>query len=121
MKGMVKKGGLIVVGEPFWLIEPSKEYLEVEGVKRDDFGTHHDNVKVGEDEGLTCLYTLVSSYDDWDHYETLQWWAVNEYVRAHPDDPDIRELVKRKTREEDIYLQGGRETMGWALYVFRKE
>ena len=121
LKGMVKKEGLIVVGEPFWLLEPSKEYLEVEGVKKDDFSTHRDNVRVGEDEGLTCLYTLMSNYDDWDHYETLQWWAVNEYVRAHPDDPDIRELVERKTREKDIYLQGGRKTMGWAIYVFRKE
>jgi SAM-dependent methyltransferase len=120
LKGMVKNGGLIVVGEPFWLLEPSKEYLEVEGIKRDDFGTHRNNIRVGESEGLSCLYTLVSDHDDWDHYETLQWWAVDEYVRAHPDDPDIRELVKRKRREKQIYLQGGRETMGWAIYVFRK-
>jgi SAM-dependent methyltransferase len=121
LKAMVKKGGLIVVGEPFWLMEPREEYLEIEGIKRGDFGTHSDNVRVGEDEGLTCLYTLVSSYDDWDHYETLQWWAVDEYIRTHPEDPDIYELVERKTREKDIYLHGGRETMGWALYVFRKE
>ena len=121
LKSMVKKGGLIVVGEPFWLKEPSQEYLAIEGIKRDDFDTHRNNVRVGEDEGLTCLYTLVSNYDDWDHYETLQWWAVDEYVRTHPDDPDIRELVERKTREKDIYLQGGGETMGWAVYVFRKK
>ncbi|NLD67103.1 MAG: class I SAM-dependent methyltransferase [Crenarchaeota archaeon] len=119
LKGMVKKGGLIVVGEPFWLKEPSKEYLEVEGIKKEDFGSHYDNVKVGENEGLTCLYTLVSNFDDWDHYETLQWWAVDEYFRAHPDDPDMREIVERKTREKKLYLQGGRETMGWAVYVFR--
>ena len=121
LKGMVKNGGLIVVGEPFWLMEPSQEYLAAEGTKRDDFGTHRDNVRVGEDEGLTCLYTLVSGYDDWDHYETLQWWAVDEYVRAHPDDQDLHELVERKTREKNLYLQAGRETMGWAVYVFRKE
>ena len=76
---------------------------------------------MGENEGLSCLYTLVSNYDDWDHYETLQWWAVDEYARAHPDDPDIRELVERKMREKHIYLQEGRETMGWAIYVFRKK
>ena len=118
---MVKKGGLIVVGEPYWLMEPSQKYLEVERIKKDDYGTHHGNVEVGEDEGLTCLYTLVSGYDDWDHYETLQWWAVDEYIRAHPDDPDIHELVERKTREKSLYLKEGRVTMGWAIYVFRKE
>ncbi|MEJ5293231.1 MAG: class I SAM-dependent methyltransferase [Candidatus Methanosuratincola sp.] len=120
LKGMVKEGRLIVVGEPFWSREPSQEYLEAAGIKKDDFGRHCDNVKVGEDEGLTCLYTLVSGYDDWDHYETLQWWSIDEYIRAHPDDPDIHELVERKKREKNLYLQRGRETMGWAVYVFRK-
>lgn len=121
LKKMVKNLGLIVVGEPFWLMEPSKEYLGAEGIKRDDFGTHQNNVTVGENEGLSCLYTLVSNFDDWDHYETLQWWAVDDYVRTHPDDPDIQELMERKKREKHTYLQGGRETMGWAIYVFRKE
>jgi SAM-dependent methyltransferase len=121
LKGMVKNGGLIVVGEPFWLNEPSKEYLEVEGIKKDTFGTHQNNVKVGENEGLNCLYTLVSNPDDWDHYETLQWWAVDDYVRANPDDPDNQELVKQKTHEKHIYLQEGRKTTGWAIYVFRKK
>ena len=121
LKKMVKNGGLIVLGEPFWLKEPSKEYLEVEGTTKDTFGTHQNNVKVGENEGLSCLYTLVSNQDDWDQYETLQWWAVDDYVRANPDDPDIPELLKQKTREKNIYLQEGRETTGWAIYVFRKQ
>ena len=121
LKKMVKNGGLIVVGEPFWLKEPSNEYLEVEGINKDTLGTHQNNVRVGENEGLSCLYTLVSNQDDWDHYETLQWWAVDDYVRTHPDDPDNRELVKTKTREKQIYLQEGRETTGWAIYVFRKQ
>ncbi len=75
---------------------------------------------MGEDEGLTSLYMLMSDCDDWDHYETLQWWAIDEYVRAHPDDPDINELVSRKTREKNHYLQRGRVTMGWAVCVFKK-
>ena len=70
--------------------------------------SYYGNVKVGEDEGLICLYTLVSGYDDWDHYETLQWWAIDEYIRVHPDDPDVHELVERKTREKNLYLLRGR-------------
>lgn len=120
LKEMVKKDGLVVLGEPFWLEEPSAEYLKAEGMKRDDFGSHRGNVRVGEEEGLTCLYTLVSSHDDWDHYETLQWWAVDTYARANPDDTDVQEIVARKKREKESYLRWGRETMGWAIYVFRK-
>jgi SAM-dependent methyltransferase len=117
---MVRRGGLVAVGEPFWLHEPSEAYLQAGGMKREDYGAHRDNVRIGEAEGLTCLYTLVSNHDDWDHYETLQWWAVDAYVRAHPDDPDVPELVKRTTHAKEVYLRWGRDTMGWAIYVFRK-
>ena len=120
LKNMTKPTGMIMVGEPYWVKEPSEEYLLADKAQRDDFGSHDENVQAGEAEGLTCLYTLVSNHDDWDHYESLQWWASNEYVRNHPDDPDVPELLERKKREKEIYLRWGRETLGWAIYLFRK-
>ena len=119
LKRMVKADGLILVGEPYWLKTPSDEYLTSEGITQEDFDSHWGNVQVGEAEGLTCLYTLLSNSDDWDHYETLQWWAADDYARSHPDDPDVHEVNDRKQREKAIYLRGGRETMGWAIYIFR--
>ena len=112
--------GLIAVGEPFWLLDPSEEYLKTEGIRKEEFGTHSDNVKVGEEEGLVCLYTLVSNHDDWDHYETYQWWAVDDYVRTHPDDPDNLELLEKTRVGKESYLRWGRDTVGWAIYIFRK-
>ena len=35
---MVKPGGWVIVGEPYWLQEPSEDYLEASGVAREDFG-----------------------------------------------------------------------------------
>ena len=92
-------------------------------LKKEQFGTHYDNVKLGEEEGLICLYTIVSNHDDWDHYETLQWWAVDDYVRANPDDsdnPELLELLERTRTGKESYLRWGRDTIGWAVYVFRK-
>lgn len=120
LKKMTKSGGLIIVGEPFLLKKPSEEYLKAAEIKREELGTHHDNAKVGEEEGLTCIYTLVSNHDDWNHYETLQWWAVDEHVRANPEDQDTPELLERKRREKETYLRWGKETLGWAIYVFRR-
>ena len=120
LKVMTKPDGLIMVGEPYWLKEPSEEYLRADKIRKEDFGSHYENVHSGEAEGLTCIYTLVSNYDDWDLYETLQWWAAIEYARNHPDDPDVPELLERKKREKEIYLRWGRETLGWAIYLFRK-
>ena len=120
LKTMAKPDALILVGEPFWLKEPDDAYLAAENLTRDMFGTHYDNVLVGEDEGLSPLYTMVSNQDDWDRYETLQWYAAERYARDNPDDPDVSEMLTRVARGRTNYLRWGRDTLGWALYMFRK-
>jgi len=120
LKKMTKPSGLVVVGEAFWRNDPDEEYLKASGTKREDFETHRDNVKVAEEEGLTCIYTMVSNRDDWDHYESLKWWNVEDYVRKNPDDEDIQELLERTRKEKDTYLRWERETLGWAIYVLQR-
>lgn len=120
LSGMVVPGGWVVVGEPYWLREPSREYLATSGLTRDDFGTHSGNVEVGERRGLELVHTFVSSNDDWDQYEGLQWYATAEYARSHPDDPDLPELLERVAKAKMVYLFWGRDTVGWSMYVFRR-
>ncbi len=116
---IVKPGGWVVVGEPYWLQEPSEDYLKAEGVARADFGSHFANAEAGERRGLDLVHTIVSSKDDWDNYEGLQWYATAEYARAHPDDPDLAEVVERVEKARATYLRWGRDTIGWAIYMFR--
>ncbi len=119
LKRMVRPGGLVIVGEPFWLKEPDTEYLKAIGMTRDSSRSHEENVYQGEEIGLSCLYTLVSNKDDWDHYETLQWWAVDNYIQSHRDDPDNQELLEKTKIEKRLYLRWGRDTFNWAVYIFR--
>ena len=119
LKTMTKPDALILVGEPFWLKEPDDAYLGAENLTRDMFGTHHENVLIGEDEGLFPLYTMVSNQDDWDRYETLQWYAANKYAGDNPDDRDVSEILTRVARSRTNYLRWGRDTLGWAMYLFR--
>jgi SAM-dependent methyltransferase len=117
---MTVPGGWVVAGEPYWRKEPSADYLATSGESRDMFGTHEENVATGEALGLTLAYTIVSSTDDWDVYEGLQWFAVDAYAREHPDDPDLAEVVERIAKGRDVFLRWGRETLGWAIYAFRR-
>lgn len=119
LASMVVPGGWVIVGEPYWLQEPPEEYLQVLGQGKEVFGTHAGNVEVAEQRGLDLVHTLVSNKDDWDRYEGLQWYAAAEYARWHPDDPDVPELVGRVAREKAAFLRWGRDTLGWAIYVFR--
>ena len=120
LSAMVEPGGWVVVGEPYWLREPPEDYLEASGVARDDFETHSGNVEAGEQQGLELVHTLVSNQDDWDKYEGLQWYSTAEYARSHPDDQDLPELLERVGKQKAAYLRWGRDTLGWAIYVFRR-
>lgn len=120
LKGMTKPGGIIVAGEPYWLKEPSAEYLKADEMKRETFHTHMENVLMGDEFGLTCGYTLASDHEDWDHYEALHWWSASEYVDSNLDDPDNPEILENARKYREIYLRWGRDTMGWCLYVYRK-
>ena len=117
---MTEPGGWVIEGEPYWLREPSEGYLGASGETREGFGTHLSNVEAGERRGLELVHTFVSSQDDWDGYEGLQWYATAEYARAHPEDPDLAELVERVAKGKATYLRWGRDTVGWAIYVFRR-
>jgi SAM-dependent methyltransferase len=119
LSGMVAPGGWVIVGEPYWLQQPSEEYLAASGASRNGFGTHFGNAEAGELRGLELVHTFVSSKDDWDNYEGLQWYAAAEYARCHPDDPDLPELLERVAKGKAVYLRWGRDTVGWAIYVFR--
>ena len=120
LAGMTKPSGFVMVGEPFWRKTPPQEYLKSQELSADSFYTHHGNVATGESEGLRTVYTLVSSEEDWDRYESLHWYAAAEYALAKPGDPDLEELSASVLKERESYLRWGREILGWAIYLFRK-
>ena len=117
---MTRPLGLVMAGEPFWRKDPPQEYLDAAGLSRNSFSTHYDNAASGESQGLALVYTLVSNEDDWDRYEALHWYAANQYALSNPQDPDLEDLLARNSRERESYLRYGRETLGWAIYLFRK-
>ncbi|MDH3684927.1 MAG: class I SAM-dependent methyltransferase [Myxococcales bacterium] len=116
----VPAGGLVALGEPFWRGEPSPEHLAAAGYTREQFGSHEENCGAGSEAGLTLLHAIVANDDDWDRYEGLQWLSAERYARAHPDDPDVPELLEQVYKARDLYLRWGRDELGWAVYLFSK-
>ncbi len=116
-----KPGGMVVVGEPFWRSAPSLHHLEAAQLTASSFSTHLGNAQTGLEMGLGLLHTIVSSEDDWDRYEGYQWYAAEKYSIRNPTDPDVPELMENMRKTRNHYLQWGRDEIGWAIYLFRKD
>jgi hypothetical protein len=120
MSNFASPGGFVLLGEPFWRRVPSEAHREATGLQPDSFDTHAGNLRAGEERGLTPLHSIVSSEDDWDHYEGRQWYATERYAAENPDDPDVPELLAAMRKNREQYLSWGRDELGWAIYLFRK-
>lgn len=120
LASFVRPGGYILMGDGYWKQEPAPAYLEAMEASRAEQLTHAENVAAGIELGLTPLYASVSSDDEWDRYEWLHLRNIELYAREMPDDPDVPALLERIRSWRDIYLRWGRDTLGFALYLFQK-
>jgi SAM-dependent methyltransferase len=121
LQRQTRRGGWVIAGEPYWIQKPPQAYLEALGESEETYASHAGNAEIGEALGLKLRYTIVSSHDDWDRYEGLQWNAAQRYASEHPDDPDCAEVLNRVESSKWSYLRWGRETLGWAMYIFENE
>lgn len=120
LRQVIKPGGLLLIGEGYWKITPAPEYLVLLKATQDELNDHAGNVAVAVGLGLTPLFASVSSDDDWDDYEGLYALSVERYAAQHPDDPDVPAMLGRIRPWRDGYLRWGRDTLGFALYLFQK-
>jgi len=119
LKGFVRPGGYILIGDLYWRLDPCEEYLAVLGEERENHFDHRGNVMAGIEEGLTPLYTAVSSEDDWDHFEGRFWAKRLRAGSGETPDPKLVEKRQRAMRWLNAYLSWGRDTLGFGMYLFQ--
>lgn len=112
--------GRLLVGEGFWRKTPEPAYLEHIGARADEMGSHWENVEIAQAQGLSPLWTAVSSDAAWDRYEGLYRLSMAGHLERNPDDPEHDAFSRRSEDWYEGYLKWGRETMGFALYLFGK-
>lgn len=108
----------VLVGEGFWRKPPDEAYLRHLDADADEMGSHWDNFAVAKSRGLVPLWSMVSGDAAWDHYEGLYRLTMARYLARNPEDPEHDAFRDHSERWYDGYLKWGRETMGFALYLF---
>lgn len=116
-----RDGGLLVVGEAFWTAEPSPDAVDaLADGDEGRFQTLPELVSGAEREGYRLVEMVLANGDDWDRYEASQWKTVDEWVRANPDDPAADAIRDWVDENRSTYLQYGRSSLGWGVFVFRR-
>jgi ubiquinone/menaquinone biosynthesis C-methylase UbiE len=116
----VKPGGRLLWGEIFWKKPPSAMLRQTTRPVAALYASHADYVMAGEAAGLTPLYAAVCTDQDWDEYAWRYASAVEAHAAAHPEDPDSAAMRARIAAWRKIYLDEGRDTLGFGLYLFAK-
>lgn len=111
--------GTVLIGEPFWTQPPSPEYLAAADLEASTFLTHQGNLTAAEAEGSRVEAVLVSTLEEWDRYEGMQWVAAERYAAANPTDPDLATILEKVARSREAYRRWGRDQVGWAVYGLR--
>lgn len=123
LKGFTGPKGLVVVGEPYCVKEPSPEYLKAmqeAGTEPEAEHNYSEIIQIAVGEGLIPLYSLVSTQADWDRYEWNRIRALELYALNNPDDPDNEAMIRRIRTTRDLHVRFAREHVGWALYLFAR-
>ncbi len=119
---LVRPGGQVLYGEGFWRRDPIPDYLAALGAEADELPHYGGLAHVGDAVGLEPIYMTASSEDDWDRYEWGLRHNVERFAAAHPDEPGIDGLLEWSRAARERYTgPGGRDTLGFALVLFRKD
>jgi SAM-dependent methyltransferase len=120
LKIWTKSGGYILIGEGYWQRKPHPDYVAFLGGGESEFLDHRGNVQAGIAAGLIPMHAATASPDEWDEYEWKYSRSIEHYAGEAPDDPDVPAMLERIRRWRDAYLRWGRDTLGFAVYLFHR-
>jgi SAM-dependent methyltransferase len=114
----IAPGGWLLWGDPFWKATPGPRLDTVFGAAR--YETLAGWIAAGEAAGLQPRYTAVSTEADWEEFFWRMNASLEDWAAETPDDPGAASLRARAALLRSIYLEEGREGMGFGLDLFRR-
>lgn len=115
----LQDGGLILIGEPYWLRLPPTEEV-AQGCRAQaisDFLLLPDLIASFEALNYDVVEMMLASQDSWDRYEAAKWLTMRRWLDANPDDEFAPEVRAELTTSPERYTRYGRDYLGWGVFA----
>lgn len=115
----LRTGGIILIGEPYWLELPPTEDV----AKACDAGAASDFLTLPQllasfgGMAFDVVEMVLADQDSWDRYEAAKWLTMRRWLEANPDDGFAPEVRARLTSEPQRYAAFTREYLGWGVFA----
>lgn len=115
----LRPGGIILVGEPYWLRRPPTEDVARGCLAGSiaDFLLLPELLESFRDLGCDVVEMVLADQDGWDRYEAAKWLTMRRWLDANPSDELAPEVRARLTSEPGRYATYTREYLGWGVFA----
>lgn len=114
LKRAVHSKGRLGIGEVHWLTDAvPPDYAQ----KQTSTYTESELLRIAREEGFEIEYVVRASHDDWDRYESDNWYGLVRWLEENPGHPERQQVFEHLRRTQDEFFHWGRPYMGWAMYV----
>lgn len=115
----LRAGGIILIGEPYWLrLPPTEEVAKgcLAGSVSDFLLLPGLLVSFGE-LGYDVVEMVLADQDGWDRYEAAKWLTMRRWLDENPGDDLAKDVRAQLTLEPERYATYTREYLGWGVFA----
>jgi SAM-dependent methyltransferase len=115
----LRPGGIILIGEPYWLKLPlTEEVARGCGASSiSDFLMLPELLASFGDLDYYVVEMVLADKEGWDRYEAARWLTMRRWLDANPDDDFAKEVRAQLTLGPERYAAYTREYLGWGVFA----
>ena len=112
-------GGIILIGEPYWLRLPPTEETARECLASSisDFLPLPQLIESFGDLDYDLVEMVLADLEGWDRYEAAKWLTMRRWLDANPDDDMAQEVRVHLASEPKRHVMYTREYLGWGVFA----
>ncbi len=115
----LRPGGIILIGEPYWLQVPPTEDVArgCDASSIADFLMLPELLASFGDLNYDVVEMVLAGQEGWDRYEAAKWLTMRRWLEANPGDDFAKDVRARLTLEPKRYAAYTREYLGWGVFA----